>query len=127
MTNFIELNTKTYMSKDFKEFMDKSGFDGSNESMYNEGDEWKRKVAELESQDVELPKYHIVKVYIDPTKIVAYFESFSMEEAYLNPENPKKDMVDIQMLDGVQVSAICSIEEFNKKLQEYYKRINKIK
>lgn len=112
---FLELTLRTYLGKDYKKYIDQIS---KKETDYEEADEWKKYLNDEE--EVEPPKVHPTRVFLDPNEIISYVETFSMEEAAKNPDNPIYDTVDIHMYDGIQVSIISTLDEFNQKLKDFY-------
>jgi len=111
---FIEFTTKIYPGKKFREFLD------SQEAPDNlsEGDEWKKGLLEA----IEPPDPHYVRLYIDPTRILSFTESFSLEESLRNPDAPSYDVVDVSLEDGLEWQLICTMEEFLSKLENFEKQ-----
>lgn len=117
MKKFIECKGKCYTGKEFYKYVDKQ----NSEDELDEADQWKKNLQNAE--EVEPPKPHYGKVFVDPTNIAWYAESFSLEAINANPDKPKFDQVDLTFKDGVQIGVIGTIKEFNDKLDKFYAEI----
>ncbi len=110
---FLELLTRTYIGKEFRQYINDTEPDN-----LPEGDEWKATLKE----DIEAPKGHLTRMYINPGDIRSYSETFSLEEMHNNPENPALDSVEVTFHWGESLCFAISIEQFHKKLKAYYKK-----
>lgn len=116
MKKFIQLITKTYIGKEFREYIDRSNPDNLDES-----ERWKKDLYENEEiEEVKLPKAHTSRVMVDPDSILSMTETFSLEEMHRNKNNPRYDSVDIAMLDGLQISVVGTLDEIQEQLEEFY-------
>lgn len=107
----LELEVRTYIGKDYKNYMQ------SQQEDLPEGDEWK---AEVEDFQVKVPKAYPSRILINPAKFLSAIETYSIEEMANNPENPQYDAVDVCMEDGLQISVVGTLEEFQEKWNKYH-------
>ena len=115
MERFIECTTKIYPGKKMREFIN------AQEASNNDDlEEWQKAQLQEKLESILPPQPQFVRIYIDPTRILTYTESFSLEESLTNPDYPKYDVVDVYMEDGPEWQIICTIEEFNEKLTKFF-------
>lgn len=117
MKRFLYFKTKTYRSKDYQDYLNQIDNRDNEGSEDAEPELWKEGLQEGEDTDkVQPPKPHIARVAVDPDLIIAYVETYSVEEYAKNKENPKFDCIDIMMADGLNLTVIGTIEEFERML-----------
>lgn len=111
MKRFLYFTTKIYHSDDYKGY-----FDSLNKS--DKPEEWEQWSDSLSDDEPEqkAPKSYTSRVAIDPDLIIAYVESYSLEAFMQNKENPKFDMIEIMLADGLNIPVISTLDEFERKL-----------
>lgn len=113
---FLRVNTKTYMGKELSEYISAVR---KRDDLQDEED-WKR--SQYDAEDIKPPKAYISRVGIIPDDIKSYVEISSIEETYRNPDDPQFDCLDVTMENGMQISVMGTLEEFEQKLQEFYNK-----
>ena len=114
MTNLIEFKTVTYLGKDFREYLD-----SQEKPEYDPEDDWKRALDEP-AKPAQLPKGFTSRVLVNPEAITSCIETFSLTESQRSPKNPKFDALDLYLDNGVNITVLGTISEFNAKLEKYY-------
>lgn len=111
MKRFLYFKTKTYRSKDYENYL--NSLDKDNEDI-DESELWKESLSSGEPK--EPPKPFIARVAIDPDLIMAYVETYSVEEFSKNKENPTFDCIDVMMADGLSITVLGTLDEFERQL-----------
>lgn len=108
----LELQTKTYMGKEYRDYI---------QALMRENDDdleqWQK---DMNESEIIPPKEYRSRVFINPDLIMTYVETFSLEQMHNNPKNPKFDTIDICMSDGLNLTVVDTIENFQAKLEQYY-------
>lgn len=111
----IECLLKTYEARSFSKFLKERGDDEE----INEGDEWKLNLKENDGE-VPPPPFKLVKTWFKPEDMLNITESYSLESLYDNQENPKLDMLTIDLKEGISLNVVETIKTLEKKLKEWY-------
>lgn len=105
----LELNIRTYTEKSLEEYFRKEEDE--------EEELWKKDLEEK-----KLPKHRLSKIRINPDKIISIVESYSLEEADKDPDNPKYDSLHIKLEGDTNFTVTETLVSFDKKLREYKER-----
>ena len=99
------------MSKDYNQYLDSQ----EDNEEYDASESWKK---DLEDEESKVPpKSFPARVAIDAEQISAYVETYSLEALYNNKENPQFDSIDLILKDGLQITIIGTMEEFEKQFK----------
>lgn len=114
MKRFLYFKTKTYRSRDYQDYI--NNMDNNSGEGIDETELWKQEETFSSSEETNTPKPFVARVAIDPDLIISYIETCSIEEYYKNKENPKFDCIDIMLADGINITVIGTLDEFEQQL-----------
>ena len=113
MPKFLELEVRTYMGKEYREYEKKM-----DELEDPENEDWKKEQIE---NDIIAPISKPSKVLIfDPKIMELGIENSSIEAVEENREDPKFDTVDLYLSNGLVLSIIGTINSLKKKVEKFY-------
>lgn len=110
----LELEVRTYVGKEYKDYLK-----SQQQEDLPEGDEWKRDMEEFNAQK-KAPKAYPSRILINPAKFLTAIETYSIEEMANNPYDPQYDAVDICLEDGLQISAVGTLDQFIAKWNKHH-------
>lgn len=110
----LEIVARTYIEKDYTNYLN-----SEENSMDEEMDEFEKILFEEEKSKSNLPtlpkEYHC-KVMLDPSRITAAMESYSIAELSKKNKKLKVDTVVLHLEDGATVYMIGTMEDFKNEL-----------
>jgi hypothetical protein len=116
----VESAIKSYEARSFNRFLNERNADED----ISEGDEWKRQLKDSKGE-IPPPPFTITRTWFKPQDILNITESYSLEALFENPDNPKLDVLTVDLKDGISLILLETFEELEKKIEEWINHFNK--